>query len=70
MEINRKIQAVVRKVSFGEAEEQDDLFWANASFEERMNELISLRMMVFGGNAQHARIEKIVHKRWLHEQTN
>ena len=36
----RKIKAVVRKVTFEEAENADDEYWANASVEERLQELI------------------------------
>lgn len=48
MKEERKIETVVRKLSFAEAEENDNLYWANKTAEERLNELISLRVMVFG----------------------
>jgi hypothetical protein len=65
MDSSRKIQPVVRKVTFAEAEEADDHYWANATEEERFNELAGLRMMVFGGE-EIGRIEKVVSKRSLH----
>ncbi len=65
----RKIQPVVRKVTFTDAEEADNAYWANATPVERFNELASLRMMVFGGDILE-KIEKVVQKRSLHEQTD
>lgn len=67
MNSSRKIQPVVRKVTFAQAEDADDYYWANATEEERFNELAGLRMMVFGGE-EIGRIEKVVRKRSLHEQ--
>jgi len=68
MEKQRKIQAVVTKTSFKEAEEADDIFWAKTSEEERLSELISLRMMVFGDENENPRIQKVVTKRSLYEE--
>ncbi|WP_153801142.1 hypothetical protein [Foetidibacter luteolus] len=68
MERQRKIQAVVTRTSFKEAEEADDIFWANATEEERLRELISLRMMVFGSKNVKQRIQKVVTKRSLYEE--
>lgn len=47
MEKERKIKAVVRQVTFEEAENADDEYWANASAEERLQELVELRKMFF-----------------------
>jgi len=67
MEKKRKIQAVVTKTSFKEAEEADDIYWANASEEERLNELVSLRRMLFGNDEIEQHIQKVVTKRSLYE---
>jgi hypothetical protein len=67
----RKIKLVARNMSFAEAEEKDDMYWANATFEERLNELISLRMIFFGGNTnKKMKMQKVVNKRRLHEEAN
>lgn len=63
----RKIQPVIRKVTFAEAEEAEDNYWANTTEEQRFNELADLRMMVFGAEAV-KRIEKVVQKRSLHAE--
>ena len=39
----RKIEMVAKRVSFSEAEEEDDLFWSNATAEENLNHLYQLR---------------------------
>ena len=67
MEKKRKIQAVVTKTSFEEAEEADDIFWANTTAEERLDELISLRRMLFGNEHVEQHIQKVVTKRSLYE---
>ena len=64
----RKIEMIVRKVSFAEAEEADDLFWANTNENERLNALFDLRLMIFGAAAL-KKISKVVFKRSLHEET-
>lgn len=64
MEKERKIAKVVRKVSFKEAEEADDVFWSNASYADRLNEIYSLRKM-FGGDGK---IKKVVKHRNIHEE--
>lgn len=61
MEKERKIKAVVRQVTFEEAENADDEYWANASAEERLEGLVELRKMFFGDGNR--RIEKVVSKR-------
>jgi len=66
MEKERKIKAVVRKVTFKEAEDADDEYWANASVEERLQELIKLRRMFFGD--ANGRIKKVVSKRKRYEE--
>jgi hypothetical protein len=69
MKSDRKIEIVGRTVSFAQAEEDDDRFWANATFEERWNELVSLRWMVFGDkNSKPVKIAKVVKKRSLYEE--
>lgn len=67
MNNSRKIQPVVRKVTFTQAEEADDYYWANATEEERFNELADLRKMVFGSE-EIGRIKKVVRKISLHGQ--
>jgi len=62
----RKIKALVRKVTFEEAENADDEYWVNASVEERLSELLELRKMFFGDGNQ--RIEKVVSKRKRYEE--
>ena len=66
MEKERKIKAVVRKVTFEEAENADDEYWANASVEERLQELIDLREMFFGDTNR--RIKKVVSKKNRYEE--
>ncbi|HEU0227521.1 MAG TPA: hypothetical protein VFQ86_07270 [Arachidicoccus soli] len=67
MKKERKMQMVVRKVSFAEAEEADNVYWANATEEERINELVSLRWMVWGKEGKVQKISKEVHKRSIYE---
>jgi hypothetical protein len=64
----RKIAMVVKKFSFCEAEEADDLFWADANENERLNALFDLRLMVFGA-ATKKKISKVVFKRSLYEES-
>jgi hypothetical protein len=66
MEKERKIKPVVRKVTFAEAEIADDEYWAKASVEERLQELIELRSMFFEDTDQ--RIKKVVSKRNRYEE--
>jgi len=61
MEKERKIKAVVKKVTFAEAENADDEYWANTTVEERLAELIELRKIFFGDTDR--RIKKVVTKR-------
>jgi hypothetical protein len=44
----RKIALVAKKLSFKEAEEADDIYWAEKSAEYRLRALMDLREMVFG----------------------
>ena len=60
MEVKRKIAKVVNKVSFKEAEEADDKFWANATAEMRLDELIELRQMTYGNSMN--RIAKVIRR--------
>jgi hypothetical protein len=71
MEKKRKIEKVVRKVSLAEAEEADDLYWANASVDERLNTLIELRK-IFSGEMRNGthKIAKVVIKRNLYDEGN
>jgi len=48
MERPRKIKPVARILSFAEAEEADDLFWANKSIAERLEEAQRLRKIIWG----------------------
>lgn len=64
----RKIQPVVRKVTFAQAEEADHTYWENATEQERFNELANLRVMVFGNEKM--KIEKVVLKRSLDEKAD
>lgn len=66
MEKERKIKCVVRKVSFAEAEKADDEYWANATTEERLQEMIELRNMFFGDTDR--RIKKVVSKKNRYEE--
>ena len=66
MDKERKIKKVVKKMTFAEAENADDQYWANATAEERLQELIELRSMFFG-NAE-KKIKKVVSKRNRYEE--
>lgn len=66
MKKERKIEKVVRKLNFAEAEEADDEYWANATEEERLQELIELRSMFFGD--ADGKIAKVVSKRNRYEE--
>lgn len=66
MEKERKIKPVVKKVTFAEAENADDEYWANATAEERLQELIELRNMFFVDADR--RIKKVVSKRNRYEE--
>ena len=68
MKNERKIKAVVKKVTFAEAENEDDQYWAQASAEERFQELIELRQMVFADADD--KIKKIVSIRSIHDEEN
>jgi hypothetical protein len=69
MEKKRKIVAVVKKVNFKEAEEADDLYWANASVNERLKEMCRLRETVYGDLVNQP-IKKVVFKRHIHDSEN
>jgi len=66
MSSERKIKAVVRRVTFAEAENADDEYWANASEEERLQELIELRRIVFGD--ADGKIKKVVSRRNIYDE--
>jgi len=68
MEKERKIKIVVKKVTFAEAEKADDEYWAQASPEERLQELVDLRRIVFG-DAEN-RMKKIISRRSIYDEEN
>ncbi|HWB26039.1 MAG TPA: hypothetical protein VG738_11195 [Chitinophagaceae bacterium] len=71
MSKERKIEAVVRKLSFAAAEDADDRYWADASEKVRFNELVRLRWMVFGMDEKRPlKIAKVVKRRKLYEENN
>jgi len=60
---------VVKKISFAEAEEADNLYWSNASEEERLRSTIELRNLFFGRKKTKSnKINKVVYKRSLYEE--
>jgi hypothetical protein len=63
----RKIALVAKRLSFKEAEEADDTYWAEKSAEYRLRALMDLREMVFG-NIKDQSIKKVVYKRSLHDE--
>ena len=63
----RKIEIVVRKVSFAEAEDLDDVYWAERTEEDRLKSLIDLRKTFFGGEIKETKIRKVVFKYSLYE---
>ena len=56
-------------MTFAEAENADDEYWANAIPEERLQELLRLRKMVYG-NLLNQPIKKVVFKRSIHDPEN
>ncbi|MDQ2718508.1 MAG: hypothetical protein M3Z26_01920 [Bacteroidota bacterium] len=66
MEKERKIKPIVRKMTFSEAENADDEYWAKATVDERLQELIELRKMVFGDAA--IKMKKVVSQRSMYEE--
>jgi hypothetical protein len=60
-----KIALVAKKLSFKEAEEADDKYWAGKSAEYRLRALMDLRETAFG-NVKDKSIKKVVYKRSLH----
>jgi hypothetical protein len=67
MNKKRKIEPVVKKYSFAEAEEADDKYWSEKSPEYRLRTVMDLREMIFG-NSEIQSIEKVVYKRSIHEK--
>lgn len=57
----------VKKVSFAEAEELDDRYWAETTEEERLKVLIDLRKTFFSADLKKAKIQKVVSKYNLYE---
>lgn len=56
---------VVKHVSFAEAEDLDNKYWKNASIEERLNMIYTLRGTIAGKNG---RVKKVANKRRLNEE--
>lgn len=65
MEKARKIAMVVRRMTFSDAKEADNIYWANTSDAERLNMLFDLREMMPGTQGK---IKKVVCKRRLSEE--
>ncbi len=65
MEKMRKIKAVLKKVSFEEAEENDNNYYASLSYVERLEILMDLRSMIDPGTDK---ISPVVYKKQLHEK--
>lgn len=72
MDTKRKIEPIVRKVSFAEAEEEDMLFWMNLTPGQRMEELLTLKQMIWGRKDKPypTSIEKVVEKKIKSETDN
>ena len=68
MNKKRKIALVAKQYSLKEAEEADDHYWSIASVDERLQELIELRKLVFGDLHLPTRIKKVVSRRSIYEQ--
>ncbi len=65
----RKLQMVVSKVSFAEAEEADNNYWSSVSEEERLKSAMELRKIFFGRKKTiDTRIAKVVFKRSIYEE--
>ncbi len=64
MENKRKITPVVRRVSFAEAEELDNQYYAGLSEVERLEVLMNLRSML---ESNVKSIIPVVVKRYIHE---
>ncbi len=65
MKEKRKIERVIWKGSFAEAEQRDNDYWASQTPEERLATLINLRAIFFSDAATN--IKKIVFKRNINE---
>ncbi|KAA5533412.1 hypothetical protein F0919_12790 [Taibaiella lutea] len=61
------MEKIVWKGSFAEAEEKDDIYWANQSMQQRLEALIDLRDVFFSD--ANPSIEKVVFKRKLDEES-
>jgi hypothetical protein len=65
----RKIAMVVKKVSFAEAEEAENMYWSSTSEEARLKSAIELRNLFFGRKrTADTRIAKVVFKRSIYEE--
>jgi len=69
MHTERKIARVVKKLNFKEAEEAENKYWANATVEERLQELMKLRKMVYGDLINQP-MQKVVFKASVQEIEN
>jgi hypothetical protein len=52
------MEKVVRKLSFQEAEKEDEKFWLNKTPQEKLEALTRLRVTYHGGQ----RLKKIIHR--------
>jgi hypothetical protein len=52
------MEKVVRKLSFKEAEEEDEKYWMSKTPQERIEVLTKLRLTFHGGK----RLEKVLHR--------
>ena len=69
MQKKRKIAMVVNKFSSHQAaEEADDKYWAEATMEDRLKELMHLRMIFLGDKDREMKMHKVVVKRSLYEE--
>lgn len=66
MKKERKIALVVSKGSFSQLEESEDKYWAEKSFEERLQALKEMRFVFFG--AERIRMKRVVRKYKLNEE--
>ncbi len=67
MSKERKIELVVNKYSFKQAEEADDNYWSDKPAEYCLKALMDLRETIFG-NSKNQSMEKVVYKKSLHEK--
>lgn len=66
MKKKRKIALVVSKGSFSQVDELEDKYWAEKSFEERLQALKEMRFVFFG--TEIIRMKRVVRKYKLNEE--